>query len=228
MSYRFTFDLSKISQALFRDIASFSEKEKINEKMAHIAHTLVQKFNIEKNTGLPINDSITIIEDLIHVGIKNSVSKERFLQTHKRALFLPHCCRRYMDSRCKALFDGATSSYCCQHCSEDCQVHQATRLAQQRGYDIYVIPGASCVRKIFQKNTYDGVVGVACTDELKLASTILEQHGIPAQGIPLIKNGCSETRFNFETLDKILETNGKGSIKNKNTTCEHIYPSRIL
>jgi hypothetical protein len=212
MSYTFTFDLSKLSQAFFKDIAKISEKDKINQKLAVMTRNLVKKFNVDKLTRLPVEDSITIIEDLIHINMKNILGKDTFLQTNKRALFLPHCCRKYMDSRCKAEFDGQTSSYRCRHCSEDCQVHQATLLAQKRSYDIYVLPGASCVRKIFQKQIYDGVVGVACTDELKLASTILEQHQIPAQGIPLIKNGCSETRFNFESLEKILEPNGKVTI----------------
>jgi len=84
-----------------------------------------------------------------------------------------------------------------------------------------VLPGASCVRKIFQKKHYEGVVGVACTDELKLASTILEQHKIPVQGIPLIKNGCSETRFNFEILEQILPYNEKklpGAAKSNQNT----------
>lgn len=209
MSYAFTFDLSKLSQAIFKDIVKISEKDKLNEKLANMARNLVDKFNVDKHTGLPISDSITIIEDLIHVNMKNSLQKEQFLQTKKRALFLPHCCRKYMDARCKATFDTTTSSYTCNHCSSDCQVHQATVLSTQRNYDIYVLPGASCVRKIFQKSHYDGIVGIACTDELKLAATILEQHHIHAQGIPLIKNGCSETRFNFETLNETLTFNGK-------------------
>ena len=211
MSYAFTFDLSKLSQAIFKDIAKISEKDKLNEKLATMAHNIVKKFNIDKHTGLPISDSITVIEDLIDVNLKNSIQKEQFLQTLKRALFLPHCCRKYMDSRCHATFDTITSTYICNHCSTDCLVHQATVLSAQRNYDIYVLPGASCVRKIFQKKHYEGVVGVACTDELKLASNILEQHNIYAQGIPLIKNGCSETRFNFEILEQILTYNGKNS-----------------
>jgi uncharacterized protein len=209
MSYAFTFDLSKLSHAFFKDIATISEKDKVNEKLANMARNLVNKFNVDKHTGLPISDSITVIEDLIHVNMKNSLQKEQFLQTKKRALFLPHCCRKYMDSRCQATFDTSTSSYLCNHCSSDCLVHQATVLSKQRNYDIYVLPGASCVRKIFQKQHYEGIVGVACTDELKLASSILEQHHIHAQGIPLIKNGCSETQFNIETLDQILTDNGK-------------------
>jgi hypothetical protein len=211
MSYAFTFDLSKLSQAIFKDIAKISEKDGLNEKLANMARNLVAKFNVDKHTGLPITDSITVIEDLLHVTMKNSLEQEQFLQTQKRALFLPHCCRKYMDARCKATFDPTTSSYTCNHCSPDCQIHQATVLAGQRNYDIYVLPGASCVRKIFQKHPYEGVVGVACTDELKLASTILEANHIHAQAIPLIKNGCSGTRFNFETLDQLLTYNRKHS-----------------
>jgi hypothetical protein len=211
ISYAFTFDLSKLSQAIFKDIAKISKKDKINEKIAVIAHNIVNKFNVDKFTGLSISDAITIIEDLIDINMKNNLQKEQFLQTQKRALFLPHCCRKYMDSRCHATFDTTNSSYICNHCSIDCLVHQATILSIQRNCDIFVLPGTSCARKILQKKHYDGVVGVACTEELKLVSTILEQHNIHAQGIPLIKNGCSETRFNFETLEQILAYNGKNS-----------------
>ena len=60
-------------------------------------------------------------------------------------------------------------------------------------------------KKIFQKNSYDGVIGVACTEEIGLATKILEQFNIAVQNIPLIKNGCSGTQFNFETLQRIMD-----------------------
>jgi hypothetical protein len=204
MSYSFTFDLSRLSQSLFKEIADFSNKGKITEKIGEAARTLVKKFKVDKLTGLPIADSITVIEDLIEANIKNSIEKDRFKKTNKRVLFLPHCSRKYMDSRCKAKFDEETSSYICTHCSEDCQVHQATKLAEEKHYDVYVLPGSSCVKKIFLKHRYEGVIGVACTEEICLATKILEQHNIPSQNIPLIKNGCSSTRFNFETLKSVV------------------------
>jgi len=204
MSYNFTFDLSKLSQSLFREIAEFSEKGKITERIGERARHLVEKFNVDKITGLPVCDSITIIEDLIEANIKNSLHKNHFLKAHSKVLFLPHCCRKYMDSRCKASFDSETSSYLCAHCSEDCQVHKATLLAEKQGYDVYVLPGSSCVKKIFQKRKYDGIVGVACTEEINLANKTLEKLNIASQNIPLIKNGCSATRFNFETLKRVL------------------------
>ena len=207
MGYTFTFDLSKLTQTLFKEIAEFSEKEKITVRIGDIAINLVKKFDVDKITGLSVCDSVTVIEDLINANIKNSLHKKYFLKTNKRVLFLPHCCRKYMDSRCKAEFNPETASYLCKHCSNDCQVHKATKLAKRENYDVYVLPGSSCVKKIFQKNSYDGVIGVACTEEIGLATKILEQLNIAAQSIPLIKNGCSETRFNFEFLKRtIVET----------------------
>ena len=204
MSYDFTFDLSKLPQTLFKEISEFSEKGGITEKIGEIAINLVKKFNIDKITGLPTCDSITVIEDLIDANIKNSIHKESFVKTNKRVLFLPHCCRKYMDSRCKADFDPKTSSYICKHCSNDCQVHKATGLAKKENFDVFVLPGSSCVKKIFQKNSYDGVIGVACTEEIGLATKILERFNISVQNIPLIKNGCSGTKFNFKFLKMVI------------------------
>lgn len=205
MSYNFSFDLSKISKALFKDIAEFTEKGKLSHKIGEMARNLVTKFNVNKITGLPVGDSITVIEDIININIKNSIDRDLFLETNKRALFLPHCCRKYMDSNCKASFDVSTSTYKCNHCSDDCLISQASKLAEKENYDVYVLPGASCVRKIIGKTGYEGIVGVACTEELKLAMDMLKEFDIPAQGIPLLKNGCSGTLFNFETLKEIIK-----------------------
>lgn len=211
MGYSFTFDLSKLSQSLFKEIAEFSEKGKITERIGDVAKNLVRKFNVDKITGLPVCDSITVIEDLINANIKNSLYKNCFEKTNNRVLFLPHCCRKYMDSRCKAEFDPETASYLCKHCSNDCQVHKATNLAKKENYDVYVLPGSSCVKKIFQKNSYEGVIGVACSEEIGLVTKILEKSNIASQNIPLIKNGCSHTQFNFDTLSKIMLRSNKNT-----------------
>jgi hypothetical protein len=88
-------------------------------------------------------------------------------------------------------------------------INQATKLAKKENYDVYVLSGASVIRNIFQKNAYEGVVGVACTEELKLAAKLLEHYNISGQAIPLMKNGCSGTRFCFETLKRIIKTGYK-------------------
>ncbi|MBN2042727.1 MAG: DUF116 domain-containing protein [Candidatus Aenigmarchaeota archaeon] len=202
MAYKFTFDLSQISQTFFRDIARFSERKGIHRKIGQSAREIVKKFKIHELTGLPISDAFTVIEDFIDSSVKNITNREKFLKTKKRALLLPHCSRKYMDSRCKAKFNTKTSSYECMHCSPDCLVNQATKLAKKKGYKVYVLPGGSCVKNIL--TMHDGVVGVACTEEIKLANSMLEPIGYPSQAVPLVKNGCSGTKFSMETLAQTL------------------------
>jgi len=204
MAYSFNFDLTKLSQSFFQDLAKFSEKNRVHEKIGNTARILVRKFSIEKITGLPVSDAITLIEDLIDINAKNMTARKEFLGTKKRALLLPHCSRKYMDSRCQAKFDPEKPSYVCQHCSSDCLINQATQLGEKNGYDVYVLPGGSGIKKAVAREHYDGLVGIACTEEIKLGVKLLEGTGIKVQSVPLLKNGCSDTRFNMETLEKTL------------------------
>jgi len=55
-----------------------------------------------------------------------------------------------------------------------------------------------------EQNRYDGVIGVACCEELKRGTNELERLGVEVQTIPLIKNGCAETKFNLESLSATI------------------------
>jgi hypothetical protein len=202
MAYKFTFDLSQFSQSFFRDIASFSERKGVHRRLGKTARQIVKKFRVHEMTGLPLSDAFMVIEDLMDSYVRNVAQREVFLKTKKRALLLPHCSRKFMDSRCHANFNNETSSYECASCSSDCQVNKATRLAKKKGYDVYVIPGGSCVKKFAGK--YEGVVGVACCEEIKLATEFLKSINMPLQSVPLTKNGCSQTKFSMETLERVL------------------------
>lgn len=194
--------MSHLSQSLFKELARLSKKKNIHKKAGETARYLVKKFKVHELTGLPLSDAFTVMEDLVDSYVINIVNRETFLKTKKRALFLPHCSRKFMDNRCQAKFDTKTSSYTCARCSKDCLVNKATRLGKERGYDVYVLPGGSCIRKILPK--YNGIVGVACCDEIKLAWQILSSMNIPSQSVPLTKNGCSNTKFNLKTLERVL------------------------
>lgn len=204
MPYGFNFDLSRLSRSFFREIAMASNEKDIHKKLGNKARYLTEKFRINEITGLNVSDALLVIEDLIDVYIKNCSYKEKFSKTGKRALFLPHCARKYMDNRCQSRFDAEEPSYRCTHCSPDCLVNRATTLAEKRGYDVYILPGNSCLTKIIKKKSYEGIVGVACCEELKLSAKYLEQNGLPGQAIPLIRNGCANTEFNLQNLETIL------------------------
>lgn len=204
MPYGFTFDLSRIPRFFFTEIARISYQGGMHKKIGKTIQEIIRKFKIQEATGLDLSDAVTLLEDLIEVQTRNLVEREKFVQTKKRALFLPHCSRKYMDNRCKAPFDPSLPSYVCAHCSPDCPIGRAVLFAEKKGYDVYILPGGSCIPKILKAQHYEGVVGVACGEEVKAGGEILTAMNISGQTVPLIKNGCANTAFNIESLYKTL------------------------
>jgi hypothetical protein len=204
MPYKFTFDISKTPRHFFTELAVAGYQKGMHKVFLKTLQDIINKFKIQEATGLNLQDAVVLIQDLIDMQALNLMQRQKFLQTKKRALFLPHCCRKYMDGQCKALFDASLPSYVCAHCSPDCDVNKADRVAKEKGYDVYVLPGASCVPKILKTKQYEGIVGVACGEEVKMSSELLSSMSVTSQSVPLLKNGCANTVFNMETLIKTL------------------------
>ncbi len=204
MPYKFTFDLSRVPRFFFTEIARVNYQKGMHKTILKNLQDIITKFRIQEATGLNLSDAVVLLQDFIELQSVNLLGRKKFLQAKKRALLLPHCSRKYMDNRCKAFFDASIPSYTCAHCSNDCLVNKAECLAKKKGYDVYVIPGGSCVSKILKMNPYEGVVGVACGEEIKIAVDALGHMNVAGQAIPLIKNGCANTVFNMETLIKTL------------------------
>lgn len=204
MPYKFAFDLSRIPRFFFKEIAKVGYQASVHKKVGKTAQEIIKKFKIDEATGLNLSDAVIVIQDLIDMQARNIKEREKFMQTKKRALFLPHCSRKYMDNRCNATFDPNIPSYVCAHCSPDCLINKATTLAKKKGYDVYILPGGSCVPKILSSKRYEGVVGVACGEEIRLGGEITQHMDVASQAVPLIKNGCANTIFNIETLIKTL------------------------
>jgi hypothetical protein len=204
MPYRFSFDLSRIPKAFFRELANITSEKGLHRKFGSRARHLAEKFRIQEITGLEVSDALMLVEDLVDVYVRNLSEKQKFSKTRKRAVLLPHCARKYMDNRCQARFNPEIPSYSCGHCSEDCLVNKATTLAEKDGYDVFILAGSSCVPQILKKNGYEGVIGVACGNELKMGGDHLQYLGLTGQAIPLTKNGCANTKFSLETLKKIM------------------------
>jgi hypothetical protein len=204
MPYKFTFDISKTPHHFFTEIALASYQRGVHKVFLNTINELIRKFKIQEATGLNVQDALVLIQDLIDIQAANLLLRNNFLQTKKRALFLPHCCRKYMDGRCKAAFDTTIPSYVCAHCSPDCEINKAETEAKTKGYDVYVLPGGSCIPKILKTHNYEGVIGVACGEESKLSVDLLSSMNVVAQCVPLLRNGCANTVFNMETLAKTL------------------------
>ncbi len=204
MPYKFTFDISKTSQHFFAELAVVGYQRGLNKALVRTLQDMIKKFKIQEATGLNLQDAVMLIQDLVDMHAVNLMERKKFLETRKRVLFLPHCSRKYMDSRCKAIFEPSLPSYICAQCSPDCVVNQAASAAKTKSYDVYILPGGSCVPKILSTKKYEGVVGVACGEEAKLSIDLLGSMGVASQAVPLLKNGCANTVFNVETLIKTL------------------------
>jgi uncharacterized protein len=204
MPYKFIFDISKTPHHFFTEIAVASYQRGIHKVFLNTLKDIIRKFRIQEATGLNVQDALVLIQDLIEIQAMNLITRGKFLKTKKRALFLPHCSRKYMDGNCKAVFDTSIPSYVCAHCSPDCEVNRADRIANEKGYDVYVLPGGSCVPKILKTYRYEGIVGVACGEEVKMSLDLLSSMDVTGQSVPLLKNGCANTVFNIETLTKTL------------------------
>jgi hypothetical protein len=204
MPYKFTFDLSKVSRFFFTELAAVSYQTGVHTAVLKTSEDLIKKFKIEEVTGLNINDAIVLLHDLMDIQAGNIINRNKFVESKKRALLLPHCLREYLDNRCKAIFDTNIPSYICAHCSENCLVNQADKIAKEKSIDVFILSGGSCIPKILNNRKYDGIVGIACGEEIKMLHPLLENLDIAVQAIPLIKNGCVNTVFNIETLVKIL------------------------
>ena len=204
MPYKFSFDISRISKAFFRELASLAKEKGLHRKFGGQARNLADKFKIHEITGLEVSDALMLVEDLVDIYVRNISESTTFSKTKKRALLLPHCSRKHMDNRCQASFNPEIPSYSCGHCSDDCIINKATRLAEKKGYDVFVLAGSSCVPQILKNKGYEGVIGVACSHELKMGGDYLRHLGLTGQAVPLTKNGCANTSFNLETLKKIM------------------------
>ena len=204
MPYKFTFDISKAPHHFFAEIAVASYQRGVHKVFLKSLQDLISKFKIQEATGLDLQDAVVVIQDLIEMQAWNLIQRKKFLETKKRALFLPHCSRKYMDGRCKAIFDPDIPSYVCAHCSPDCKINRAERVAKAKGYDVYVVPGGSCIPKILKTHNYEGIVGVACGEEVKMSAELLNEMSVAGQSVPLLKNGCSNTMFSIDALKKTL------------------------
>jgi hypothetical protein len=204
MAYRFNFDLTRVSQSFFREIAKTAENTDLHRKISQGVLSIIDKFKIHELTGLDIQNIVEVVTDLVDIQIKNVVNRQEFDKGKKRVLFLPQCLREKTHGSCRATFKPEIPSHFCNSCSSNCLVNQATFMGKQKGYDVYIIDGGSCIASIIEKNSYDAVIGVACSPEIKLGGCYLEQLNIPCQGVPLTKNGCVFTKFNIESLRRII------------------------
>jgi hypothetical protein len=143
--------------------------------------------------GMDIN-----MVDQIYVKTKNDVHAKEFAVVAfiDRAVFLPQCLRNSKECKAPLTDEG----YACVKCGA-CPIGKLKAEAERLGYGgFYIVPGGSMVFKIMVKRKFKAVLGVACHFELADSMEKASLYGIPAQGVPLTKDGCKDTQVDVEPV----------------------------
>jgi hypothetical protein len=156
-------------------------------------------------SALKLIGSDSSVADDAYIALKNSLDREGFRKTKysERALFLPQCLRNI--EKCKAKMGDA--GYVCAECG-NCQISSIKKEAEKLGYNVYIVPGGSMVVNIIKNNGFKAVAGVACMFELCEATEKLGSTKIWAQGVPLLKDGCKNTKVDVNKVIEMIKQKG--------------------
>lgn len=164
------------------------------------------------------------IVDQIGVEVRNKVNEKSFKQidNNDKVLILPHCLR---SPKCEAKLDS--TGLHCTDCDR-CVIGVLKNKAEDKGYNVFIIPGSTFLKKIVQENEFKAVLGIACYQDLNLAMMNLSK--FPCQGVPLLKDGCVCTKVDIRAvLDKIgIELPQNMEIPKKSSSCSNERPARKL
>lgn len=116
----------------------------------------------------------------------------------KRAVFLPQCLR---DPRCPAPLSAEGIQ--CVGCGR-CGIAAVKKEAEDLGYLFFIAPGSTLIKRMVKKYRPEAVLGVGCFMEVKEGTEMMASVGLPVQAIPLLRDGCVDTRVNVGELIKAL------------------------
>lgn len=119
----------------------------------------------------------------------------------RRLLLLPHCLRNA--DACQAPYDAEGL-----HCL-DCGACELTRLrheAARLGYRVMIAEGSPAVMQRIVSGQVDAIIGSACLDSLEGMLDKVLLAGVPCMAVPLLCNGCRNTRADLDQLRAMMAT----------------------
>ncbi len=133
------------------------------------------------------------------VSLKNIANLEAFKRTKKRMIIAPHCMRS-MDCPASSTRTGIQ----CISCGK-CVFTKLKDIAPKYGYDLYIVTGSSFVKYVIKEKDYDGALLIACDYELNKVMMGLKGKNIVTYGIPMLNDGCFNTKVEYEKVIETLE-----------------------
>lgn len=153
--------------------------------------------NILNSAGLNVE-----LLDFAMVLLGNEIWRETVMATpfHRRLLLLPQCLRN--DSQCQGVFDEL--GLICAGC-QGCQIDSILNKAEKLGYTTLVAEGTTVAIGLVEEGAIDAVIGVSCMSVLQRSFEPVTRAAVPAIGIPLLGDGCSNTTLDYNWLFEEIE-----------------------
>lgn len=126
----------------------------------------------------------------------------------RRTLLLPPCLRA--SGKCRATFDEF--GLLCEKCGK-CVLGPLCEEAEKLGYAVLIAEGTSIVAELIERGMIDAVIGVSCMPSLERAFTSVSSSAVPGLAIPLLEDGCRDTRADMEWLHEVLRLHSGGDEK---------------
>jgi hypothetical protein len=173
------------------DQASRQALGRYTEHVEFFRAEAVQHYRHRYDTELVTRTRLEYHLGMLGTEVLSRDQREQFEATRRRIVIVPPCMRALPDGQCKAL--NTPFGAHCQACTTTCRINLATRLGEQRGFEVYMIPDHLAHISAAGGGTAGGVgmVGVSCALTNWSGGWDAERIGVPAQGVLLDYVGCS-------------------------------------
>ncbi len=140
--------------------------------------------------------------DDVGIALKNKISLRKFRETPttERMIFLPQCLRA-ADCPSELGQEGMK----CINCGH-CEIGNAKKYAQDMGYNVFVVPGSSFIKRLVRKYKPEAILGVGCITEVKAGLEMCEKLNLYGVGLVLDRAGCVSTVLNWDNFYEFIES----------------------
>jgi uncharacterized protein len=193
---------------------------KYTENVEEFASCAQSRARWRYDAGLLTRSPLEYHLGMLGTELLTRLYRERFLTMKRKIVIVPDClCARSPRSdnpageKCAA--ELTSLGLKCQGCTPGCRVHQIVQLGEKRDFEAYILPDdlrgiglGSC-----SKLNGVGVVGVSCALTNWDAGWMVNDAGVPAQGVLLDYAGC-KSHWHQEgistdlNMKKLLQTIG--------------------
>jgi geranylgeranyl pyrophosphate synthase len=146
--------------------------------------------------------------DFLSVLVSNAAWRETVasIPFERRTLLLPPCLRAA--SSCRAAFDAF--GLVCANCGQCC-IGPLWNEARDLGYVVLAVEGTRVVETLLEQGAIDCVIGVSCMPSLSRTFEQVAARGVPGLAVPLLQDGCRNTKVIEEQVRRLLRLSSNGS-----------------